>query len=400
MFSNANIERPAIAIVSNTRTPYRLHVHGRVAREIPEVRLHSLFTHGEDMQDWVMDLPHNGPLVVFGQGHSSTQQAALKHVPREWIKAGRIIEYFKTHDIKAAVIEGYNDAARLRLMLWCHRHGIPFFVWGDSNIRGDLATGVRALLKRWYIGRVVRWATGMFACGSQGREFFAKYGARPERIFYYPVEPDYRLIDDLPSQVVRDAMAAYSLAQDRRRIVYSGRLLARKRVDLLIDAFASIASARPQWDLLIVGDGPEREALERRVAPELRHRVLWTGFVKVQMMVTALYKACDVLVLPSDFEPWALVINEAAAAGMAIVASDVVGAAAELIRDGVNGQKFRTGDDDALAKALFEVTEEQKLLLMRAASRVVLEDWRRRGDPIKGLREALTLAGILSSVRA
>src|SRR5439155_19337196 len=132
-----------------------------------------------------------------------------------------------------------------------------------------------------------------------------------------------------------------------------GRVVSNKRVVLLIDAFAAIASQRPEWDLLIVGDGALRNELQRRVPEPLRPRVVWTGFLDGPEPALA-YHAADVLVLPSDHEPWALVVQEAMAAGLPVVASDVVGAAYELVTDGVSGKVFPAGDCSALQKALEE----------------------------------------------
>jgi glycosyltransferase involved in cell wall biosynthesis len=232
-------------------------------------------------------------------------------------------------------------------------------------------------------------------CGSLGRAYFEKYGAKPDRVFYFPYEPDYDLPNRVSEADVRAAGERFGLKEVRRRIVYSGRLVAYKRVDLLINAFTTVAPERPEWDLLVVGDGPERAALESRVPAELRGRVTWTGFLDDQAVVTALYKASDVLVLPSDVEPWAVVINEAAAAGLAIVASDMVGAAAELVRDGVNGRVFRAGDSAGLVAALREVTSAGRVDEMKGVSAGVLADWRARGDPVMGLRRALEFAGVL-----
>ena len=100
-------------------------------------------------------------------------------------------------------------------------------------------------------------------------------------------------------------------------------------------------------------------------------------------------------VLPSNYEPWGLVINEAAAAGLAIVASDVVGAAAELVQDGVNGRLFPIRDHEALTTALLDVTAPDRIDAMRASSAAVLADWRTRGDPVSGLRRALKFVGVI-----
>jgi glycosyltransferase involved in cell wall biosynthesis len=182
--------------------------------------------------------------------------------------------------------------------------------------------------------------------------------------------------------------------------VFSGRLIDIKRADLAIAAFVSIAECRPDWDLLVVGDGPRRASLEAAVPTHLADRVIWTGFLDDQVTMSALYRASDVLVIPSDKEPWALVVNEAVAAGLAVVSSNVVGAAAELVRDGVNGRIFPAGDCLALVTCLLDVTDATQICDMKAGSSRRLADWRRVADPIHGLRRALMNSRVLPSSNA
>jgi hypothetical protein len=83
---------------------------------------------------------------------------------------------------------------------------------------------------------------------------------------------------------------------------------------------------------------------------------------------------------------------------LAIIASQVVGAAGELCRDGVNGRAFPPGSVDALADALLEMSaDDDRLHEYRLASLRVLDDWRRRGDPVQGVRLALADANLLPS---
>jgi glycosyltransferase involved in cell wall biosynthesis len=206
-------------------------------------------------------------------------------------------------------------------------------------------------------------------------------------MFFFPYEPDYDLIENLPDRTVELAREKFGLFPGRRRIVYSGRLVEVKRVDLLID------------DLVIAGDGALRERLQNRVPNHLKERFIWTGFLDDQAMLGAIYRLCDVLVLPSDYEPWALVINEAAAAHLAIISSSVVGAAAELVQDGVNGRLFPRGDLAKLTQCLLEVTDPVRVDQMKAASGTVLAEWRRRGDPVLGLKKALNDAGTLTILK-
>jgi glycosyltransferase involved in cell wall biosynthesis len=117
-------------------------------------------------------------------------------------------------------------------------------------------------------------------------------------------------------------------------------------------------------------------------------------------VVSAIYRASDVLALPSDFEPWALVLNEAAAAEMAIVSSDVVGAAAELVRDGFNGRLFPPGNLAKMTDALLDVTAPETIDPMKRASAEVLQDWRNRADPVHGLKKALAYCKVLPQADA
>jgi glycosyltransferase involved in cell wall biosynthesis len=208
-------------------------------------------------------------------------------------------------------------------------------------------------------------------------------------MFWMPYEPDYAMIQTMPEASIDEARRRFDLPATRRRIVYSGRLVAIKRVDLLLRAFIELAPERPDWDLVIVGDGPERSSLAALVPPALASRIRWCGFVGEQATVSAIYRCCDVLAHPAEIEPWGLVINEAAAAGLAIVTTDAVGAAAELVRDGVNGRLVPAGDPATLRDALREVTVPQTLDRYRLASLEVLLDWRKRADPVESLRRAL-----------
>lgn len=389
------MESPVVAIINNSCPPYRLALHRRFVREIQQIKFYSLLSHEKsDVAYAFREMEEINP-VSFGEGESSATQAVGRNVRHEWQKGGRIIQWLKEHNTRAVVIGGYNDAGRLRIIRWCRRNNIPCMLQADSNIRGDTTSGVRGIIKRIVVGKVVRSCKAILPCGSMGRDYFIKYGARREDIFFVPYEPDYAMILNLPQSAIDAARQRFSLRDGRRRMVYSGRLIGVKRVDLLIDAFSAIASQRPEWDLLIVGDGPLRKELEARVPAGLHDRVQWTGFLDDQPAISAIYRQSDLLVLPSDHEPWAVVLNEAAAAGMAIIASDVVGAAAELVRDGANGRIFRKGDLAHLTQCLLDVTDPARIDGLKKSSRQVLTDWQKDGDPVKGMRAALKHVGVI-----
>lgn len=379
--------RPALVMLCNAQTPYRLALHLRISREIPGLRLISAFTHEVSNSPWAIQSPDEIGPICFGHGESSDTN--LQHSFAEWKKGGRIIEFLKTLGPAVVVVHGYNDLGRLRVLRWCHANGVPVFLWGDSNALSDQSRSLKRFVKKIYVRYVLTKVIGTMVCGSLGRQFFVNFGADPKKVYLVPYEPDYPQIESLPAETIATASKQFELHPNRRRIVYSGRLVPLKRVDLILNAFAKIAADRPDWDLVIVGDGTQKNTLQALVPNELKSRVKWLGFLKDQTLVSAVYRCSDVLCIPSDYEPWALVVNEAAAAGMAIVASNVVGAAAELVRDNVNGKVFPSKDLDALTTALRHVTDPTQIDRLKSESRKVLAEWRQRGDPIDGLKQAL-----------
>jgi glycosyltransferase involved in cell wall biosynthesis len=122
--------------------------------------------------------------------------------------------------------------------------------------------------------------------------------------------------------------------------------------------------------------------------------VLWTGFLEDPADLAAVYHSADILAVPSNYEPWGVVVTEAAAAGLAVVASSVVGAAADVVEDGVNGRIFRQGDAAHLAECLLDLTRPRRTEAAKVASRDVLTRWRVSSDPVRGLRNALAAAGL------
>ena len=387
--------RPGVAIIVNEQTPYRLHLHRRIVNELPEIRLWSLFTHQVASSPWRYQEAAEINPVLFGAGESTANQSSLRNSLREYRKGGAIAGWLKEHAIRAVVLFGYNDLCRLRLVRWCRANQTPCFLFGDSNILGDNPRGLQAIVKRAYVPWVIRQCSGVFHCGRLGRDYFLRYGADPSRLYPFPYEPDYNLFSAPDPRLAEEMSAKYELTRGRRRLLFVGRLTRTKRPDLVIEAFDRIADQRPDWDLVVAGDGDMRAELQQQPAwNNHANRIRWTGFLDDAAKLASLYSICDVFVLPSDYEPWGVVVTEAATQ-LALVASSVVGAAADVLKDGVNGKWFPAGDLGALAHALLEVTEPQAIDRMKAASPHVLEAWRAQSDPVRHLRQALSDCGVL-----
>ena len=395
--SSSPSDRPGLAIIANCVTPYRINLNRLIAAGIPELQLHTLISHGAADFDWDVAVPPEINASWFG-GPGDTPMAKLNEAPlREWRKGGRLIEYLAAHNVRAVICGMPRYFSYLRVLLHCHRVGVPIFVRTDSNIRSEkslrpLQQAVKSRFYSWWISK----ATGVMPMGEFGEQYFCKYGADPQRMYRVPYTPDYEYFRAVDPQRLAEFRRQHGLDEDRRYLLFSGRLVHAKRVDLLVDAFRQIAAARPEWDVVVVGDGRLREELQGRVPEQLQERVHWLGFLECGPLSLA-YHACDVLVLPSGREPWALVIQEAMAAGMAVVASDIVGAAHELVDDGANGRIFKSGDLQGLADALLDVTDLDQLESRKQMSSERLQTWTTEVNPVSEIRRALADTGVLES---
>lgn len=208
--------------------------------------------------------------------------------------------------------------------------------WSFLAVEG--ATKVAATAwERW----ATRWTDVVVCCSEGERQQGLRAGIRAR----YEVVPN---AVDLSRFVHADRAAARArLGLDAGPLaVCVGRLSHQKGQDVLLDAWPSVRSAVPEARLVLVGDGPDREALEQQ-AKELEH----VSLVGRQAAADDWLVAADVVVQPSRYEGLALTVLEAMAAGRSVVAGDVEGMAEAI---GRGGAVVAPGDAAALAAAIAE----------------------------------------------
>lgn len=152
----------------------------------------------------------------------------------------------------------------------------------------------------------------------------------------------------------------YGLKRGEPVVLYVGRVDPEKNVETLIEAFASAAADVPAARLLIVGDGVDRVRLEKKASKMgLSDRVIFAGRV-VPPDLYEVYKLGTVFATASEIETQGIVLIEAAATGLPLIAVKA-GAVAEVCQDGVNGFLCQPGDVAEIAAAIVKILSEPEL---------------------------------------
>ena len=240
-----------------------------------------------------------------------------------------------------------EDVAVLPLArLAARRHGCPLVATVHLSVRHALRpVTARGVVLRAAGGAAERWllpgADAVIALTPSTAQLLRGDGIPAGRVHVIPPGYDPALF----AAAADDPFPGLP----RPRVAYLGRLAPQKDVGTLLQAFPRLPAGTT---LLVVGDGPDRAALQRR-AQRFGSRVHFTGFVP-HVQVPVVLRHVDMLVLPSLYEDLSSALIEAMAAGLPVVATQV-GGTADLVHDGVNGLLVPPGDPAALAAAISRV---------------------------------------------
>ncbi|RWR29833.1 colanic acid biosynthesis glycosyltransferase WcaL [Sinirhodobacter populi] len=307
------------------------------------------------------------------------QVAALRHDPKRWWKAVKLAWKTRPPGLKAGLwqafyfLEAAVLASHLRAKGVVHLHN--HFVDGSCTVAmlTSEMTGIPYSFTMhgpteffsahwWHIGEKVARASFVAAishfCRSQLMYFSPAAAWDHIRIVHCGVTPAlYGPHQPTPAPVV----------------TFVGRLDAVKGTPLLIEAFARVAGAHPQARLSVIGDGPERAACTARVAElGIGDRVTFHGY-RNSDEVADMLRQSDMLVLPSFAEGVPVVLMEAMASEIPVIASQVAGVG-ELVENGVSGFTIPAGDLDTLAARIDTLLSDPDLRArMGAAGRAKVE---------------------------
>lgn len=267
------------------------------------------------------------------------------------IVAERKPDIIVTHHVKSHTLLKFSK-------LW---RQIPWAAFHHGYTTTDAKMRAYNMLDRWSLPTAHRVIT---VCDAFARELKSK-GVRPERLAV-----QHNCISDAPSASPEEARALrlrLGIKEDERLVLAIGRLSREKAQIDLLGAFALLRRDYPelQAKLLLVGDGPERGALEAAArAAGINEHVIFAGQLSD---VDAYYRAADVMALPSHSEGSPYVLLEAMAAGLPVAATSV-GGVPEMVVDNESALLVAPREPQAMADALHRILTDEGLARRLAAA--------------------------------
>jgi glycosyltransferase involved in cell wall biosynthesis len=297
---------------------------------------------------WDVDLLGGYRAVFLTGAHQRTPAGFWSLVcPQVWteIRSGRY---------DGVWLHGYAFAAYVLAFAAAKSRGLPVFMRSETHLGLQPSTWKRRV-RDGVLSLAYRFVDRFLAIGRANREYYRSLGIPAERIFDVPYTVDNDRI--MAAARITDAeraevRARFRLPDDRPVVLFASKFTARKYPDTVIRAVARLRDEQVAVSLLMVGTG-ELEGTLRSLVAELgvQDEVSFSGFIN-QSELPRVCAASDLFVLPSEQEPWGLIVNEVMCAGLPVVVAEEVGCVPDLVHDGRNGLLVRAGDVESLTDAL------------------------------------------------
>jgi glycosyltransferase involved in cell wall biosynthesis len=294
-------------------------------------------------------------------------------------------------------VHGYSTLNTLQAMIMAKALGIPVLLRAESRLGKKRSGMLKQVTKSLFFSGLKQLVDAVLPIGSANAAYWRHFLGEdlPQFLVPYAVDNDYFQSRSREAASRReDLRRELGLDPSRPVILFASKLQGRKRCGDLLEAYLDLCSEiedepdEPVPYLVIVGDGVERAALERRAKESGVSGARFCGF-RNQSELPRFFDLAAVFVLPSQDEPWGLIVNEAMNSGRPMILSDDVGCQPDLVTDGVEGCVFPVGDVKALTDALRRVlTEPGTANAMGERGLKRISGWDYEQDMI-GLRQAI-----------
>jgi glycosyltransferase involved in cell wall biosynthesis len=304
--------------------------------------------------------------------HNSSKRPGSDHF--KGIINPLLINEIREYNPDAILVYGWSFYSHLKVMRY-FKNKVALYFRGDSTLLDDLHLSFIKRRLRYFF---LRWVYGhidvAFYPGQASRKYFLLSGLQQHQLSFMPHAVDNERFASPPADNVKKTKDQFDIPADDIVLLFAGKLEEKKNPGLLIDVFSELGYSNVH--LLVVGNGVLESTLKAKYSDV---RNLHFMPFQNQSVMPAVYGACDIFILPSKGpgESWGLAVNEAMAAGKAVLTSDKCGCSADLVKPGKNGYVFRSGDGNDLRDKLKLLLQQGKTGLMSfgSASRQEIYEW-------------------------
>lgn len=285
------------------------------------------------------------------------------------------IKYFAPD---AILVYGWAYKAHLQV-LRKFKDKTPIWFRGDSNLI-DVQNGFKQILRNLFLKWIYHHVDKAFYVGTANKNYYLKFGLQANQLIFAPHAVENDRFDTDHSAEAIALRQQLKVPNDASLLLFAGKLEPKKNPALLLKAFLQLKNEKVH--LLFVGNGVlekdlKAEKILRQAQDDKFKRIHFMDFQN-QTQMPIVYQACDLFCLPSKGpgETWGLAINEAMAAGKAIIVSDKVGCAMDLVHPKKNGEIFESeNESDLLSKLNFLLSKPELLRNMGECSKNIIQNW-------------------------
>ena len=294
-----------------------------------------------------------------------------------------IIDELKNNKYDVIWIHGWSNFTNWIAIITAFKLNIPILMRGETNLLQELAL-VKNFIKKLILKALFNKISGFLSIGIYNTQFYKAYGIPVKKIFFVPYTVNNEFFISKADELIPrklELKEKYGIPKDLSVILFSGKLIDNKKPVDLLKAY-EIVSKEIKAALVYAGDGELRDEMEHYIKTHNLKNVYLMGF-KNQMELPEFYAIADIFVLPSRFEPWGLVVNEAMCFSLPVIVSDQVGAGGDLVKGEKNGYIFPAGDIKALSNFLKDLLkDETKQLKFGQNSKEIINKWSYKEDTI------------------
>jgi len=268
-----------------------------------------------------------------------------------------LLLFLYQNKIQVLWIHGWGSFYLVYAILVAKLMGVRVLIRGESNLHLTSPNRIKSFIKAQILRVLFRMIDVFLSIGKLNEKFYKEHGVENKKIIHMPYAVDNKYFQEEAKKVsvkrssLKERMG---IKEGCLVILYASKMTRRKRAEDLLHAYASLVKGIDSKEmpyLIYIGDGECYEDLKSLAISLSLKNIVFLGF-KNQSELAPYFDLCDVFVLPSENEPWGLVINEVMNFSKPIIATDQVGCAPDLIRHGENGFIYSVGDISALGDYL------------------------------------------------